>query len=276
MPVVQLYHHGFTCGIPGNNRGMAGKRGTVQGWSPAAAKNNVRFLRSVRLTDLDGTGISFTLTLKNCPPSPQDWHSMRRAFIKRMERAGMSRLHWVTEWQRRGVPHLHGVAYFPRPAPDQLDQITNAWLEISARYGSARSAQHNAVVGDALGWLKYLAKHAARGVNHYQRSAANVPAAWQAKTGRVWGHTGTWPTDEATKLELDREGFFRFRRIVQRWRLADARASGDARRVRSAKIMLQDSDRVISEIRGVSEWVPQDLALLMIEVVAANGAKVSS
>ena len=273
MAVMQVYQHGVTCGIPGNNGGMAGKRGVVQGWSHQATKNNVRFLRSVTLPDLAGVGVAFTLTLKDCPPSGDEWHKLRRAFIMRLTRAGMTRLHWVTEWQRRGVPHLHGVAYFPNPDWSIRIDLVDHWLAVSGKYGSQWHAQNTAIITDSLGWLKYLAKHASRGVTHYQRSAESIPAGWK-KTGRVWGHTGDWPTRDAIRIELDQVAFFKFRRIVKNWRVADARASGDQRRIQSAKNMLHGKDRMMSELRGVSEWVDQEMTLRVAEMLASQGMNV--
>jgi len=276
MAVIQVYHHGVTCGIPGNNHGMAGKRGTVQGWTHAATNNNVRFLRSVSLPDLTGTGIAFTLTVKTCPPSGLEWHKLRRAFIKRMERLGMSRLHWVTEWQRRGVPHLHGVVYFPEPPPDLHHRLREAWCQIAAPYGATSLGQHTATITDSLGWLKYLAKHAARGVSHYQRAPDSIPSGWNQQTGRVWGHTGDWVVDSPCRLQLDSKGFFRFRRVIRGWRVADARSSGSPGRLVQAKRMLQDKDKTISQLRGVSEWVPAEVSLRVVEFLAATGSAITS
>ena len=87
--------------------------GRVKGWSKTASRNNTKFLRSVYVPDLSGAAVAFTLTIRDCPPTSDDWKILRETFIKRLRRAGMVRLHWLTEWQKRGVPHLHGIAYFP-------------------------------------------------------------------------------------------------------------------------------------------------------------------
>ncbi|WP_213058401.1 rolling circle replication-associated protein, partial [Escherichia coli] len=114
MATLKLYHNGLTAGIPPmkNNHERA-KRGEVKGWSKSASRNNTKFLRSVHVPDLTGAAVAFTLTIRDCPPSSEDWKILRENFIKRLRRAGMVRLHWLTEWQQRGVPHLHGIAYFP-------------------------------------------------------------------------------------------------------------------------------------------------------------------
>lgn len=138
----------------------------------------------VRQTDqLTGAGVALTLTLRDCPPTADDWHKLRRAWEKRMVRAGMVRLHWVTEWQRRGVPHLHCAIWFP----DAYDTITptRAWVEVASAYGAGLRGQHARIIDGPVGWFQYLAKHAARGVKHYQRTADSIPEGWQKDRARV-------------------------------------------------------------------------------------------
>jgi len=282
MAVLKLYQHGFTSGIPGNNRGMAGKRGTVQGWTHAATKNCMSFLRSVSIDQLSGWGFAITLTLAKCPLTPQDWHALRRAFLMRMERAGLIRSHWVTEWQRRGVPHLHGVLYLP-PTDNSSDwcqyyqKIVTSWLEVAKPFGAERHCQHVKGVDDSIGWFQYLSKHSARGVTHYQRSKESIPELWQQHTGRVWGYTGDWPTQDPISIQLDAAGFFALRRVIKGWRLADSRAEKDrkvrARRIRSARRVLQ-VPREQSALMGCNEWAPQSVTLGVLEYLAGAGYQV--
>lgn len=285
MPVIKLYHHGITAGMPpGKITHERALRGEVYGWSHQATRNNTSFLRSVRLEKLSGLGFAFTLTVKDCPSTSDEWHKLRSSFIKRLRRMGMVRGHWVTEWQRRGVPHLHGVAYFNLSTHDAdfssqyiviYSGIKDAWLEVSAKFGSQRWGQNLKPITDALGWLQYLAKHASRGVSHYQRSSENIPAGWK-KTGRVWGKVGDWPTDEPIRLELSRRGYFHFRRLVRSWRKSQASTSGDKFRIVTARKMLQDSDKHRCEVRGVSEWIPESLALHMLHFLASQGFTITN
>lgn len=125
-----------------------------------------------------------------------------------------------------------------------------------------------------MGWFQYLSKHAARGVAHYQRSKDGIPPEWQERTGRVWGHVGEWPLSPSVELSLEgREGdggWFVFRRMVRSWRVADARASRNAKRIAHARRLLRAS-RSIAEVRGVSEWIPREQARTMLEFVASMG-----
>nr|CRY96042.1 hypothetical protein [uncultured prokaryote] len=283
MPVVSLYLHGVTGGVPPmHNSHPRVQRGDVGGWSPGATRRNTQFLYSVREKLLDGQGFAVTLTLRECPPDAQAWHRVRRAWEMRLRRAGMIRVHWVTEWQRRGVPHIHAAVWFPTCWVDdrgvQASEafITSAWMLAGGEtYGAGNRGQDAHPITGAVGWFQYLSKHAARGLKHYQRSPENIPEAWKSKTGRMWGHGGDWPVREKIRLNLENErgdgGFFAFRRLVRSWRLADARAAGDRRRVKLARRMLSANNAATSRVRGVSEWIDHELTLSMLGNLAVRG-----
>jgi hypothetical protein len=278
VPVISLYRHGVTGGVPPmkNNHDRA-IRGEVGGWSDGATRRNTQFLYSVMEPELSGSGYAVTLTLRDCPPDSDAWHRLRRAWEARMRRAGMIRLHWVTEWQRRGCPHMHGAVWFPPDVPASVvrARAIDAWLTLSAAYGSGSRGQDVHVITGAVGWFQYVSKHAARGVKHYQRSSENVPDAWKLKTGRMWGKVGDWPVREKIRLNVQDQhgdgGWFAYRRLVRGWRVADARAAGDQRRVYLAKRMLTCNEAKLSRVRGVSEWIPQEVTLSMLANLAVRG-----
>lgn len=282
MPVIKLYQHGMTGGVaPMTGSHDRAKRGEVQGWSVGATRRNMAFLMSVVEADLTGAGVAFTLTVRDCPKTPDEWHRLRRAFDARMRRAGMLRMHWVTEWQRRGVPHLHGVIWFP--SCYDLAAVTNAWTTVAEPLGASLRGQHVMPINDAIGWFQYLSKHASRGVKHYQRSLENIPKSWQEKTGRVWGKTGSWPTREAIRVNLQDQhgdgGWFAFRRLCRSWRVADARASGSIHRIKSARAMLKvpcAPDAIgLSRVRGISEWIDPEVQQGLLLNLAVRGYSVT-
>lgn len=279
MPIVKSYRHGLTGGIPpGANSHMRAKRGEVEGWSVGATRRNTAFLRSICEDQLTGAGIALTLTLRDCPPTALEWHRIRKAWTMRMSRAGMVRLHWVTEWQRRGVPHLHCALWWP----DRYDLATpiDAWVDLASPYGAGHRGQHGRIIDGPIGWFQYLSKHAARGVKHYQRSSENMPEGWLKKTGKVWGKSGDWPVREAIRIHLQDQhgdgGFFAWRRLIRSWRIADARASGDLYRLRHARRMLDCPHVELSRVRGISEWIPQDLQDGLLANLAVRGYQVRS
>lgn len=279
MPVISVYQHGGTSGTaPSRNDHMRSKRDDVSGWSAKTARSNTRFLQSVKLPGLTGVGVAFTLTLKNCPDSSDDWHKLRRAFSMRLQRAGMVRLHWVTEWQRRGVPHLHGVAYFPPdPWPHKYcDLIIDHWLKVAGRYVCARWSQNAKPVNDSLGWLQYLAKHASRGAGHYQRSSESIPEGWKSKTGRMWGKWGEWETGDPLKFEVNMPAFHAYRRRYRAYRIAEARANQDWRSLKFSRTCLKSNLQSLSTVRGTSGWIPEEAHIAIIHWLASEGYTVES
>lgn len=253
------------------------KRGDVEGWSDGATRRNTRFLMSIQEDQLTGAGVAFTLTLRDCPPTADEWHRLRRAWEMRMRRAGMVRLHWVTEWQRRGVPHLHGAIWWPDAY--RTRDVIDAWVQLAGAYGASHRGQHARPIDGPVGWFQYLSKHAARGVKHYQRTSENIPEGWQKKTGRVWGKSGDWPVREAVRFNLEDQhgdgGWFAFRRLVRAWRKADARAEGSRHRIAQARQMLRCGDQALSRVRGVSEWIPQDLTDALLANLAGRGYSIT-
>ena len=263
MATFKAYPNGATMGL-GNPAPTGGKRGRITGWTPAAVRRHKRWLYSIESADLDGVGDAVTLTLRDCPTSPEDWSTLLNNLFDRLRRAGLTRWHWVVEWQRRGVPHLHLAVYGP-DLPGQ--RAVRHWLEIAEPYGAQSQAQYVSAITGPVGWLKYLSKHASRGVAHYQRQGK--PAGWET-TGRLWGYGGSWPIGEAVEGVLTTREFWVSRRWVKRYAIAQARsaalhaqAAGDLEKASSAwnsvgwlRRMLACNDRALSSVRGCSEWVP--------------------
>lgn len=289
--MLNIYSNGLTLGVPPSHTVTNDiPRSKSTGWSDASTRSNTVFLYSVDSSQLTEFGYAFTFTLRDLPPSPTDWYRIRDKFIKRCNRAGLIRYHWVTEWQRRGVPHLHGCLYFPDALDySALKALKAAWCACVGKYYALQKGQDIKPIESAVGWLKYLAKHGSRSKYHYQRSSK--PTEWDS-SGRVWGKGGEWPLRH-TQHDLG-NNFYRFRRLVKRWRIADARvpmtihdsdgkpmyrpgdenysrifpgmkgAPRNGRRIRQARRCLMSGDRASSSVRGMSEWIPESLAFLMV------------
>lgn len=275
MHKITLLLHGCKAGTPPMlNSHKRGLRSEVSGWSDSSTRRNIDFLRSVEPDSLHGIGISFTGTIKDCPPTSDDWAKLVDLFIRRLRRAGLIRAHFVTEWQRRGVPHLHCALWFPDGlcSIELRQMLLKHWLELTFPYGSIIRSQLATMIYDAIGWFQYVAKHAARGLGHYQRSPENIPLAWHKKTGRMWQKIGDWQTREALSLSVPSDTFHMFRRACRNWRLADARASKKPRRIKSARGMLKCHQRNLSTVRGLSEWLPIESSS-MIAIWACNQSK---
>jgi hypothetical protein len=262
---------------PGRNEHLRAKRDVVEGWTDSSTRRNTRFLYSVDERKLTGHGFALSLTVRDCPPTADEWKLLRESFFARLRRMGLLRAHWLTEWQRRGVPHLHAAVWFDEELrerdPFALATIPDHWCEVAGAYGAGRRGQHVEQMTDTIGWFKYLSKHAVRGLGHYQRSADSIPPGWK-KTGRMWGHLGAWPTITPVRYTLRMDGFWAYRRMVQRWRLADARSSGDSHRLRSARRMLQSSERSAGSVRGVGEWIGTEQTQQFLRHLAALGHEI--
>lgn len=273
MAIVTVYRNGATAGMAGRNPSPA-KRDVIKGWSSASVRRHTKWLYSIDAPRLDGEGFALTLTTRGTPATAEAYHAARRSWIKRLERMGATRIHWVIEWQRRGTPHIHAAVYFPPGETPEFAPalMITAWMAVAEQWGAGLGGQYYDTISGPLGWLKYLSKHASRGVKHYQRSGA--PRGWE-RTGRLWGHTGEWPADEPMRFDMSREAYWRYRRLVRSWRVADARMSGDRSRVKYARRMLQSNDPKLSAVRGVSDWVPENVAIELVSLLVAQGYHVT-
>lgn len=274
---VTVYRHGLSAGFPGPGRGL---RREVQGWTLRSSRANTRFLYSVREDALDGYGLSGSLTVRFCPPSAEAWKKLREAFLAQLRRLGFVRLHWLTEWQRRGVPHLHLAGWFPEPGNDYGREllrleVLGSWLALSGEYGSRPRAQVVKPMYGPMGWLQYVSKHGARGQAHYQRMRAGIPEGWQ-RTGRMWGHLGSWALQEPLRLAVDVRGWFYLRRAARGFLVAQARRKGRFKTMAAARRMLQAPDVALSQVRGIGGWIPESAGLGLLAYVATRGALVAN
>ena len=278
MPTIKVYRNGASSYMGGTGTHKRAPRGVVKGWTPATARRQVHFLWTVDSDELTGAGYAVTLTLRDCPPDAATFHRMRKAYLMRLERMGATRVHWVIEWQARGVPHLHAAVYFEETLSfEQRMMLVVNWLTVSDEFGSTLSGQHVDVISGPLGWLKYLAKHASRGAMHYQRQGA--PEGWE-KTGRMWGKGGEWPVVEPVELEgLNNREFWRVRRIMRKWAVAQAAAAvaadpSDVNRKRLRALRRAPKIRLMRESSylGASEWIDEATMLRLVDYFERESA----
>lgn len=260
------------------------RRDIIRGWSVAAVRRHIRWLYSIDVPSLSGQGWAITLTLRDCPPDADAWIAVRESWLVRVRAMGAVRWHWVVEWQERGVPHLHAAVYMPQNEAGDGRRLLAAWLAVAALYGPGWGSQTVKRIDGPVGWLQYLSKHASRGVRHYQRQ--NKPAGWE-RTGRLWGHGGSWPVEAPIEVTVTQQEFYRMRRLARSWRVADARVQlGRARtlpeidaarrRLVYARRMLKSGDPNFSRYRGISEWIPESVTLRMLEAAGGGAASAAS
>lgn len=223
------------------------------------------WLWSVNSDEMDGLGWALTLTMGGTPATADEWNGARRAFLRRLERKGITQHLWVTEWTAKGRPHLHLAVY----GPGRVDAIALvAWLLVCDRLGwdAAVGGQHIVPIDGARGWLEYVSKHAARGVDHYQRQGA--PEGWE-RTGRLWGKGGPWPIEQPVEVELQDDEFHRYRRLAREWQRQRMRRAGAPARSWK-RIGWRYGDRERGRLMGVSGWMPDTVSLDLVELAVAG------
>lgn len=265
---MKIYPNGATAHSGGNRAPDFHFRKEVKGWSYTTALRQRKFLWSVQPEGLHGTGYAMTLTVGDLPANAAVWNRMRKQWWQRAQRLGADRLHWVTELQERGVPHLHCAVYYPGDhSPGVAWLLATAWVQVCEAngVGASLAGQDGKSIDGPLGWLKYMAKHASRGAAHVQRQG--MPPGW-VSSGRMWGHSGAWPTVEPVEVMIRPLEFYRLRRLMRAWSIADARSRNDRKRVRylrRAPSIVSDPNR--SRFQAVSEWVPEHVSLRLMDLL---------
>lgn len=185
------------------------ERTATKGWTPNVARRNEQRLQQVDFDAVDGVPAFVTLTM----PSGQMgdvtaamFHGWLKRWLQYMKRHGMLHYYWILEFQASGNPHIHVLVWLDHaPEPLETYKALKSWVGIldKSDVGARLQGQiwENIDVGGEIvvdgekvpahpeRVLMYLAKHAARGVAHYQRQIANMPEDWQYRSGRVWGMT---------------------------------------------------------------------------------------
>lgn len=273
------------------------ERTATKGWTSNVARRNEQRLQQVDFEAVDGVPAFVTLTMpaqQMADVSAAMFHAWLKRWIQYMKRHGLLHYYWILEFQATGNPHLHLLVWLDHDW-DALEQYKalRSWVNMlnKSDVGARLQGQiwENIDVGGELvvdgervpahpeRVLMYLAKHAARGVAHYQRQIENMPEDWQYRSGRVWGHDRGLPLRAQEDVETDYPTFHRFRRLVRRWRLAEARGIKDADRRRQAisqaRRSLRCSRRDVSPYRGVSAWLPADVASRLLDAAANMGGE---
>lgn len=251
--------HGVSGGRPGVG-GSPGEKSFSNGWTKAASSNNAKWLQSVRPPL--GFGIALTLTLSSLP-SADEWRSLVRDFNKFLSSNDLCyAYHFVVEWTRRGLPHIHYMVYLDieeSAFPTWSVWLRRKWCNISAC--AEMHAQCAKAVESLHGWLEYVAKHAARGIHHYQRA---TPPLWcGVPTGRMWGYGGIWPERQEAKLSLSESDFVCFSRLLRKYMKKKGR--------RNQKRNLFFTPKKIYP-SGVSEWVPSSVTTRLLEFVVSRSS----
>ena len=273
------------------------ERTATRGWTVNVARRNEQRLQQIDFDAIEGFPAFVTLTMPSQQMSDVSaamFHGWLKSWLRFMKRHGMFHCYWILESQASGNPHLHVLVWLDHePEPLETFKALRSWVGIlnKSDVGARLQGQiwENIDVGGELvvdgepvpahpeRVLMYLAKHAARGVAHYQRQVENMPEDWKYRSGRVWGHDRGLPLREQQDVECDYPTFHRFRRLVRRWRLAEARAIKDPERRRlaisQARRCLKCPRPDISPYRGVSAWLPESVASRLLDAAVNMGGE---
>lgn len=271
------------------------ERTATKGWTSNVARRNEQRLQQIDFDAVDGVPAFVTLTMpaqQMADVSASMFHGWLKRWLQYMKRHGMQHYYWILEFQATGNPHLHVLVWLDH-MPDALEtyKALRSWVRMLDKSGVGARQQGQiwesidldgeiVVDGERVPAhpervLMYLAKHAARGVAHYQRQLSNMPDDWQYRSGRVWGHDRGLPLREQQDVECDYPTFWAYRRLVRRWRCSEAQAIVDPSRRRAAvsqaRGMLRCSRPDVSPYRGISAWVPADVASALLDAAVKGG-----
>lgn len=265
------------------------ERTATKGWTPNVARRNEQRLQQIDFDAVEGFPAFVTLTMPSQQMSDVSaamFHGWLKSWLRFMKRHGLQHYYWILEFQASGNPHLHVLVWLDHtPDPLETYRVLRSWVGILNKSGVGARLQgqiwENIDVGGTITVdgetvpahpervLMYLAKHAARGVAHYQRQIENMPEDWQYRSGRVWGHDRSLPLREQEDFETDYPTFWTFRRLVRRWRCSEAQGIKDPERRRTAILqargMLKCGRPDVSPYRGVSAWLPSDVASSLLD-----------
>ena len=163
---------------------------------------------------------------------------------------------WKLEYQKRGAPHFHLLAYIPsvHHIKELRDTVRKSWRKIIGET-STRSFQYSVQV-DAVQDIKasvfYLALYQTKDLNE----RTDIPS------GRVWGIYGRkhLPTGDCGQSTFSYEEQITLRRIIRRWAKASTRCKGYAeflRRDRSSSfscfMKISNQIRLLAYLKNSSD-----------------------
>lgn len=268
MGKITIYPGGSTASYPADSPHARSKRGQVRGWTPGAARRLLAFLWSVSVEDLTGRGFAVTLTMGGRPQTSTDWAVARERLLRWLRQdVGAARWQWLTEWTANGRPHLHLCVFDQEEGGTLQDwEIALRWIEIcrDVEWPASWGAQHVEELHNTTGWLKYVAKHSARGVAHYQRETP--PEGWDV-TGRLWGRGGIWPTVEPLTARLTAPQTKLFVDAFRVWQAERMIDEGVEAATVTAYLDGGDTPKTGAFPRGVSGWIPDTEAVNLLTAV---------
>ena len=174
-----------------HKRRGGGRRGRVTTFSPQSRR---RFIRKMASVDQGADGPNRLLFLsmtyhRNWPEDPAvQYDQLRRCHRKLERRFGRIPLFWKKEFQTRGSPHYHLVAFLPaelatrRQISKFVDFATACWIDVVAGpEGSRELMARHAVCCTRKGSWRSLISYATKRMGSTAGTRDGQPP------GRMWG-----------------------------------------------------------------------------------------
>lgn len=256
MPfLVSLHERLLTIQDTHPGRAIADKnrppRGTIKGISSSSRYRLIKLLAKISRPD---EAVFITLTYRNFTDDFTVWKRHLHSFGKRLRYhyPQMAAL-WRLEFQKRGAPHFHILAWLARDA--NVDELRNRFAAIWCKIIGQETAAN----------LEYGVEVAA--VTDFRASAFYL-SVYQAKdsqerddiaTGREWG---VWNRDglrlePVEQTEITRQQFLLFRRVLRRHYSAFMRRTGKTERVKiGGKSVARPYLRALRRDQPFSNFLP--------------------
>lgn len=169
----------------GRSAQIGGVRGVVRGFSRASRRRLLRRMATVNRLAYKTPPAFITLTYPE--RFPEDIGIVKahlRAFLKRLRRkTSCKSVVWRLEWQRRGAPHFHILAFGEVPSTLSV-WLSRQWFEIVGS-GDVNHFRYGCDLRQPHAWEQvtgYLAK--------YMSKVEDEGSLHPANHGRVWGIEG--------------------------------------------------------------------------------------
>ncbi len=220
---------------PGYSNGGGGPRGDIREFSWASRGRLMTLTNTINRGKI---GVPYFITLtypSSWPPSARTWKAHLRALRERMiRRYGRFPAIWRLEFQKRGAPHFHLLAWAEIPASVVDPDIKEAFL--SGRLTKEKALLRQLQLDISTWWYEVVGsgdpRHLSAGtrcelprswraVNFYVSKYVAKPEKLQAgveSPGRFWG---LWYRDllpiDPVESSLTWEQFFKARRVLHRY-----------------------------------------------------------
>lgn len=249
-------------------------RGRITKWSRRSRARMVKRMVELDWTPLAGSGRPFAMVTLLAPadslavfPTRDAWNAAFERFATRYERSWGEPLtmFWKHEYQRRGAPHLHGLAAPPLGLSERRfangglpfrQWLSITWAQCSHvpgrvpdKEGRSEFDKHVAAgtgvdyaeglrASDPKRAAVYFLGHNSAGHKDGKEYQHRPPAEWldAGKVGRFWGRRGLKRAVQT--VEMSPEDYVQAVRTVRRW----SRAQGRTKRVARARVTTTGPD----------------------------------